>query len=314
MIHVYAISPELVVAWSRREEFRYIRDKFGLGTPRAMLELPKFTKWKRAVHEAAVSQQLKTEDMKRLEELFRLLGDRRCQRPDSLYDELVSWLENAEREYERKPFAAILAPDNPRSHGAIIVGDRIGDSADPRWDQPTALTPARTPEALALALSAMLANCRTLHLIDPHFGPENPRHRKVLESLMSVLARNQVVPAVVQIHCLEKSKREFFESSAKQMAQSLPSGISVRFRRWRQKDGGERLHNRYILTDLGGLALGIGLDAGGAGETDDLMLLSRAQYEYRWTQYVDSNGVFELADEPAPVVGQAVARQTPTRR
>ena len=33
----------------------------------------------------------------------------------------------------------------------------------------------------ASTLSAMLVNCRVLHLVDPHFGPENPRHRKVLE-------------------------------------------------------------------------------------------------------------------------------------
>jgi hypothetical protein len=89
------------------------------------------------------------------------------------------------------------------------------------------------------------------------------------------------------------------------MAVRLPSGISVEFVRWRQRDGGEKLHNRYVLTDLGGMALGIGLDAGGAGETDDLLLLllPRAQYERRWAQYVAYDGAFERVDAPASVPG-----------
>jgi len=55
--------------WSRgssqrgeREEFRFVHDKFGLGTPRALLELPAFSKWKRAVYAAtddlALSQEI----------------------------------------------------------------------------------------------------------------------------------------------------------------------------------------------------------------------------------------------------------------
>ncbi len=53
MIHAYALEPRLVASWGRREEFRFVHDKFGLGMPRAMLELPAFSKWKRAVYAAA---------------------------------------------------------------------------------------------------------------------------------------------------------------------------------------------------------------------------------------------------------------------
>lgn len=45
------------------------------------------------------------------------------------------------------------------------------------------------------------------------------------------------------------------------------------------------LHNRYILTDLGGVAFGIGLDDGKKGETDDITLMNRDLYELRWSQY-----------------------------
>jgi len=38
------------------------------------------------------------------------------------------------------------------------------------------------------------------------------------------------------------------------MAARLPSTQTVSFRRWTTRDGGEFLHNRYVLTDLGGVA------------------------------------------------------------
>src|SRR5262249_53913086 len=156
---------------------------------------------------------------------------------------------------DRKPFKAIVAAQNPRGHGAVIVGDGI-DPADGRWVCPVGLTVERKAETIAAALSAMLVNCRQLHLIDPHFGPENARHRKILERLMGVLAANGVAPSTICVHCQYKSTLEFFEDEAKAMAARLPPGLTVSFVRWNERGGGEKLHNRYVLTDLGGVSLG----------------------------------------------------------
>ncbi|WP_141326330.1 hypothetical protein [Myxococcus sp. AB025B] len=302
MIHAFALEPEVVATWGRREEFRFIHDKFGLGTPRVLLELPAFNKWKKAVYNAAKALDLSQEDMKRIEELFRLFGEHKHRRADAVYDGMLTWLENAEREWARRPFAGIVASQNPRNHEGVLVPDQLGAGSS-RWARESGASPSRTPNDLALALSAMVTNCRQLHLVDPHFGPENARHRMVLEALMGVIADNGLTLDVVRMHCSEKSTMEFFEQEAAKMAPRLPSGVSVEFVRWRQKAGGDKLHNRYVLTDVGGVSLGVGLDAGGVDETDDLLLLPRAQYALRWGQYAEENGSFECADRPAIVVG-----------
>jgi len=307
MIHVYALEPQLVASWAKREQFRFFHDKFGLGTPRAMLELPAFTKWKRAVVSEAERLGLSEEDTKRLEELFRLLGEHKSRRSDSVYDGLLTWLENAEREHARRPFAGILAAANPRAHSAVLIGAQF-DVQDSRWSCPVGVTTARKPEAIAQALVAMLVNCRRLHLVDPHFGPENARHRKVLEAILSILAQNSNAPEVIRLHCSGKAKAVFFESEAAQMAARFPVRMTVEFIRWKQRDGGEKLHNRYVLTDLGGVMLGTGLDEGSAGETDDLNLLSHDQYALRWKQFVEDDGSFELVDRPSPVTGTRGSR------
>ena len=83
MIHAFALEPELVATWGKREEFRFIHDKFGFGTPRVLLELPAFKKWKKAVYDAATELEVSQEDMKRVEELFRLFGEHRYRRADA---------------------------------------------------------------------------------------------------------------------------------------------------------------------------------------------------------------------------------------
>jgi hypothetical protein len=302
LIHAFALEPRLVATWGQRNEFRFVHDKFGLGTPRALFELPSFSKWKRAVYAAAMELQLSEEDLKRVEELFRIFSEHKSRRAGAVYDGLLTWLDNAEREYDRKPFAAVLATENPRGHRAVLVSEQLA-STEARWACSTGVMAERTPEALAAALSAMLVNCRVLHLVDPHFGPENARHRRVLEALMQLLAAQGLVPELIRVHCSEKSPLSFFEGEATRMADRLPEGLTVEFVRWRERNGGERLHNRYVLTDLGGVALGVGLDAGGRGQTDDFLLLPRAIYARRWSQYVDNDGAFEQADLPTPVRG-----------
>lgn len=310
MIHAFAIEPELAASWGRRENFRFIRDKFGFGTPRVMLELPAFKNWKRMVYEAVTSLDLADLDRKRVEEILRLFGDHRYRRGDdpAAYDGSLDWLRNAESEYDRKPFAAILAGANPRSHEAVIPGDLLGES-QPRWACASGANPARTPEALAAVLSPMLANCRQLHLIDPYFGA---RHHPVVEALAKVLEGHAAKPTVVRVHCRAGESKDpalsHFESEAKRMALRLPAGLAVQFARWKQRPGGDRLHNRYVLTDLGGVALGVGLDSGEGTETDDVLLLPREQYLFRWAQYVEDNGAFDRVDTPAPVQGSGIGR------
>lgn len=307
MIDAYALEPALVATWGRLGEFRFIHDKFGVGTPRTLLEFPKFSSWKRAVYAAAEELSLSQEDMKRIEELFRLFAEHKSRRPDSVYDGLREWLENAECEYDRRAFAAILASGNPRDHEGVLVGEQL-DNRNARWVCNAGPPTPRTPELIAAALASMLVNCKQLHLVDPYFGPETPRYHKVLEALMNVLSADGRVPDVIRVHCSARSSLPFFEQASEAMASRLPTGTVVEFTRWAERVGGEKLHNRYVLTDLGGVSLGVGLDAGEPGETDDLVLLPRAIYERRWAQYVVNDGAFAVVDAPITIRGRRRTR------
>ncbi len=59
-----------------------------------------------------------------------------------------------------------------------------------------------------------------------------------------------------------------------------------------------KLHNRFNLTDTGGIIFGIGLDDGdgAVGETDYIKLLDNETYKFCWAQYT-ANLAFDLVDE-----------------
>lgn len=64
-----------------------------------------------------------------------------------------------------------------------------------------------------------------------------------------------------------------------------------------------RGHNRYILTDLGGVSFSHGLDTGRDGETDDIHRLDLDQYIYHCKQYNPTAPAFDQAADPLEIIG-----------
>ncbi len=65
---------------------------------------------------------------------------------------------------------------------------------------------------------------------------------------------------------------------------------------WQEKTNGEKLHNRYLLTDLGGVALatGFGQMNRSHNETDDLFRLGKEEHFLRLNSYGEDSSTFDL--------------------
>ncbi|MHC1698747.1 MAG: hypothetical protein AB9919_11945 [Geobacteraceae bacterium] len=304
MIFGYALEPELVATWGNKADYRYFYDKFGLGQQRLMVEFPKLKNWRRQVLKSAIG--VGDEELQKITAMIGILTDRviACC-PTAEYDGTQSWLENAEIEHSNCPFQAILAHSNPRRLPCIITPDSVGTPGDSRWDVADHLPPDRTIISMQQHLQALLSNCTEIVFIDPHFGPENPRHRRPLQAYLRGLFINRRAPlSRVVVKTGTKAAFPFFESTCTQeMPRIIPNGLEVVFYRLKQRDNSEKLHNRYILTDIGGVNFGVGLDEGSENETEDVGLLTRKQYELRWEQYAGSRLVFDVVDRPIVVRG-----------
>ena len=65
----------------------------------------------------------------------------------------------------------------------------------------------------------------------------------------------------------------------------LPAGVELEFVCLAHPIGGDPLHNRYLLTDVGGAVMPFGADARGTETTDDVQPMQKGIYQARWNQY-----------------------------
>lgn len=310
MIHEYAVEPELVATWGSLQDFRFFVRSFGLGQPRVVSEFPAAANWRRLVMNAA--RDLEGLALTRVTELVRALSEKMIVRPGHTYNNGREWLPNAEVEHDRLAFYAILARANPRNHVAVLNPSDIG-AAHQRWDIPRSKTPLRRAQEMCDCINAMLINCTEVVFIDPYFRAGLPSKRRPIERFLQVIATNRRrVPVRVEIHVSADHDGApaagFFQNECRRSLQPIiPVGLTVIVKRWRPRAGGVGLHNRYVLTDIGGVNFGHGLDEGAVGEDDDVQVLERQHYEQRWAEYAGPAPSFDLAEPP--LIFQARARR-----
>jgi len=305
MIYEYALEPELVTTWVDRHVGRYFIEKFGLGQPRIVSRYPK--RWKRLVWESFPGGS--EVERKRLEELIERVSETTVKRQAGQWDPARTWVENAGDEHARVPFHAILARTNPGAHPLVITADEIDDTTA-LWALPHGCTTARTAIEMAAAVASMLRIADVVVFVDPYFAPENGRHRRPLTAFLRAVLERRPSEAPQRVEVLSaadgdgRATPEFFrEECERRLRGCVPRELRVELVRLRERPGGERLHNRYILTDLGGVMFGAGLDEGHPGETDDIELLDRRQYEERWRQYGAEGPAFERPEQTITVDG-----------
>ena len=303
MIHEYALEPELVATWGNRHDYRYFVEKVGLGQPRIVSRYPK--RWARLVWRAFRSEN--ELERARIVELLQRLGERMVHRRGYLWDAGRAWSENVRAEHARVPFHAILARGNPDGHGQVLVGGELSE-ATALWGVPRAMTIVRRAVDMAAAVAAMLRIAEVVVFVDPYFVPGKNPYRQTLRAFLgaAVNARGVDGPLRVEVHTAaneDETLAAFQAECQARLPQYVPVGMRLKVFRLEARQPGEQLHNRYILTDVGGVLFGAGLDERLDGATDDLHLMDRAQYEARWQQYAGDAPAFDRPDPPIEIRG-----------
>ncbi|MCG3199128.1 MAG: hypothetical protein GHCLOJNM_03637 [bacterium] len=292
MLYEFAIDPEAILEWAKDRNLAafFLDGKFGLGTARIMAQFPKG--WRKRVH-SFFGQGSGTLADSRLGEILKELGSHVTARPASEWCDDLPWLENTEREDLQSPFHAILGVRNPRLSSRVLNALSPGEVVDsPLWKTQHGVTVKRTADEIAEAISPMLRIADEIYFIDPYFDPGTKKKRDpILKSLRRAEgSRGGSAPRIIQVRCdYDKSGTdEYFQCKCKEdLPKKIPKGWEVVFLRLNNNDSGQRLHNRYILTNLGGVIFGHGIDEGKRDETDEITLLSKDQYWKQRAAYID---------------------------
>jgi len=288
MLHEYALDPNVLNTW---QSFRYLIENFGVSEGRIISQYPK--KWKRMVYEACSA--CKDVELSRIEQRLADIDDKllKCACP---FDPALPWFTNAEK--CRDSFRAVISGANPNRHDNVLIADDI-QCNEPLWGVPREKPVERVAGTMAACAAKLLAHAREILFVDPHFDPAKSRYRNTLKAFLEKVTDPSRVKRI-EYHVANSLPDEYFQQEyTEKVSRLLRLGITVRFIRWQEADGGDSLHPRYILTELGGIRFEHGLDEEPGGPTVDVSLLDAALYKKRWKDYQKESTSFVYVDEVA---------------
>ena len=281
MIKEFALEPD-VLATSFRD-FSYFIEKFGVAKGRVISRFPK--DWKKLVYEAAQASLGGTKELSRIEIRLKAISDDvliSSRRPSGVGAQ--PWLTRAINEHFRQPFSAIIARDNPIAHADVLVAAELDDT-NVRFQAEGQRHIPRTAAEIVRCVGLLLLASKTVKLIDPHFDPSKARWRRMLGLVMAALSNNGQTEIMLQIHrvdnALPANLKHYFDSWIPQM---LPVGMTVQVFLHPEI----AMHNRFILTSVGGASYQTGLDdneGGGSTPTDVVTLLETDVFKTEWATY-----------------------------
>lgn len=281
MLHEFAVEPELLGNW---HNFHYLHEKFGVPHSRMISEFP--GKWRRMVYEAAgefTEIQLKIlEEWMAEKASFLVPSGRAYTRPDD-------WLQSAEAAHAGKPFHAMLARRNPRAHPAVISAERPITEKHPLFHCPRECAMPKNVGGYIAASQPLLQCSRQVIFIDPYFKAEK-KWGEPLKAMFAYIPSNMTLLR----YCTGASPNgEDLGFRRSELVQKLPRFIPLGLPLevvLLAKSPGRDTHNRFILTERGGLKLPWGLDAQADSPEDIINLMEKETHQAKFAEYLNLTG------------------------
>lgn len=296
MIHEYFIEPNLIYKWAKdpRDTKKFFNE-IGLGSPRLLSTFPRSKRSK-----------LRGELLKNAP---ADLGDVAKTRLDEFVNEVASfsieravseglpndWFEAAECEVLARSPDLVIATT---SCSNLSISQWITEDAiyyEPsKYDAPRQLTPNRGAESLAFAIANLLRYSNKIVVVDPYLYKKSGINS--VKCFIQTALENRVNEKLVTLQLLFDAEKADAKHVLNQLSgEAKNNNLKIEALAITEKLGGEKFHNRYVLTELAGVDFGVGTDEGENHHSDDLTLLSRERYNKRWLQYWNAEG-FEIAE------------------
>jgi len=293
MINEYALDPALIFEAAKdRRTFKQLISSFGVGTPRIVSIFPKLksSKWEGYIRKYTPSD-LTDLDHTRADELIGYLKENRIQRVGFSLDE-GDWLHNVTVENMRLAFDVIFTNQDTTLDAALSIEQTY--DIESIWDHKTQLMPPRTIEDLSTAINGLLRCSKHLVIVDPYAYKTD-----VITSIVGFIRAaftKRIVESelIVQVY-FDGTKTNaatadyLFEEIKKNLSDEISNKVHLHIFSLAERNNSEKLHNRYVMSELGGVQFGIGTDIGKEFHTDDLVLMNKDTYEKRWEQYIEGS-------------------------
>ncbi len=295
MVYEFAVSPMLCTNY---QDLRFFLATFGREHGRLFSDIPR-KKWMKFARVA-----IKHSDNGQVEKKRLVAGIEKLTKKAIYCRNSVpvigseDWLDHAIAAHEDRPFEAIIT-DGYDGDDECILKNEHEFTENPRWNIPLDKMVERNPQSMITAIKPMLDCAREVILIDRNFDPEKFRWLQLIIGLADFFSKREFSPSINKInyHMGNRLAPHHVELLCKKnLSTSLPTGITVNFIFWPW----EELHDRYILTDIGGMDFGIGLDIhdGSGPENVKISRISENTRQQWWKACKAKNAAFSIPEQP----------------
>jgi hypothetical protein len=293
-VHAYGIQPEVLNSWERFS--RFFIENCGYGKGRVIAAIPSKNEWMNRVKVACEKAGMKPSRRKSVSERMVRYGDRFYELDSDVGDSIrsdVEWVQQALSVKPQVPLRLILS-DQEHADGDIQEVGNIDDTGP--WHVEASGMVERSVQAFEKLCGLMLKQSRRIKFVDPYLHIESQVFRALLP-----MAWKGKEPRGVELHVTAKSGLAAVETAQAALQDVVPDGQKLIVQNW-GVDGADRMHDRFLLTDLGGVTTGWGFDREDASVTHaSLMTASGAD---QWKKILrEGNERWERIGEPFEVWG-----------
>jgi hypothetical protein len=171
----------------------------------------------------------------------------------------------------------------------------------------------------------VLRVAKKIKLIDPYYDITKLRYRKLLAAILKKIYDYRDTSSDIRIelhtgieryfrkgeHRTDQANYEKYIELVTKFKKTLPSilshGVKVKLVIWKERENGQELHNRFVLTEFIVLMYGQGLDANlnyRSESIDNVAILLEQQRQQINRLYGSTCPAFDYAGEPIEIVGK----------
>jgi hypothetical protein len=283
MFKEIAIDPAAAITSSR--DFNYIIEMFGIHEGRLIAAFP--SKWKRLVYQAAEEKHKGTLELLKIQVRLSQITNSsfiRKNRPGEGCEN--NWLQAAVNEHERLPFDWIISTKNI-TYPPVIDAEEL-DGSHPLKAPNRQWNILRRAKEMGQCCAPILNCSKHIKLIDPHFDAGALRFKNPFLEILKYVEPG----AIVDI--FRGDERVEANTAIRRLDEALQNvilnGIKVRLFLSNQAS----MHNRFILSEIGGIAFHSGLDEDWSTDRpeDIVHVLQENIRLNEWLKYSSDNPIF----------------------
>lgn len=228
-----------------------------------------------------------------------------------------SWNQDFTDEHTRFPFAGILSNNLPADNAPHKNLDWLRRLDCDLFTCPQSCLVPRKADDMNRVLLPLLQNASQLTFVDPYFYPEkrfNGPYQKYFASIAAashvrssgVREINIVCTGYIELYGKEHKASTFQKACEVVLPKLMPPNMKLTIYRIKEIPDRQKRHNRYIITDIGGVSLGHGTDDSSSLSSDDIGLLSAPQLAHWKAAYTPGSAHFDWTKPPVIVTHQSL--------